>query len=123
MDPTSLNRTQVKAARARLSILTHNRIIIGEEGAVAKQTEDVGELGIEDSSLSDERNAVDLMADHYDDQLFGSLNPLMAGAFPLFDDPVFFDPDFSMAFPDGAADANQNELLGVWIGDLMKEGA
>ena len=123
MDPTSLNRTQHKAARARLSILTHNQIIIGEEGAVARQTDDVGGLGIEDSSLSDERNAIDFMTDHYDDQLFSSLNPLMAGAFPLFDDPTFFDPDFSMAFPNGATDANQNELLELWIEDLMKEGA
>lgn len=122
VDPTLLNRTQLKAARARLSILTHNQIVIGDEGALANQSEDVDELGIEDSGLGDERNTPDFMTGLYDDQLFGTSNPLMAGVFPPFDDPTLFDPQFSMALPDGATDANQNELLKAWIEELMKEG-
>ena len=44
VDPTLLNGTQLKGSRVHLSILTHNQIIISEEGAVAEQTEDVGGL-------------------------------------------------------------------------------
>jgi hypothetical protein len=120
-DPTLLNGTQLTATRARLSILTHNQIIIGEEGAVAEQTEDVGELGMEDTALGDECNATDFMTDNCDDQLFSTLNPLTAGAFPSFDDPSFFDSDGSLAFLDEANDTNQIWLLEDWIGELTKQ--
>jgi hypothetical protein len=51
-------------------------MIIGEEGAVAEQTEDVSELGMEDTALGDECNATDFMTNNYDDQLFSAPNPL-----------------------------------------------
>jgi hypothetical protein len=121
-DPTLLNGTQFTATRARLSILTHNQIIIGEEGAVAEQTEDVGGLGMEDTTLRDECNATDFMTVNYDDQLFSTLNPLTAGEFPSFYDPTFFDPDGSLPFLDEANDTNQDWLLEEWIGELMKRG-
>jgi hypothetical protein len=122
VDSTLLNGAQLAATRTCLSILTHNQIIIGEEGAVAEQTEDVGELGMEDTALGDECNAIDFMTDNYDDQLFSAQNPLTAGAFPSFDDPTFFDPEGSLAFLDDANDTNQVWLLEDWIGELMKQG-
>jgi hypothetical protein len=121
VDPTLLNGTQLTATRARLSILTHNQIIIGEEGAVAEQTEDVGELGMKDTAPGDVCNAIDVMRDNYDDQLFSTLNPLTAGAFPSFDDSTFFDADGSLAFLDEVNDTNQDWLLEDWIRELMKQ--
>jgi hypothetical protein len=117
-----LNGSQLTATRARLSILTRNQIIIGEEGAVAEQTEDVGELGMEDTTLGDERNATAFGADNYDDQFFSAPNPLTTGAFPSFDDPTLFDPDGFLAFLDEANDENHLWRLEDWIGELMKQG-
>jgi hypothetical protein len=122
VDPTLLNGTQLTSTRARLSILTHNQIIIGEEGAVTEQTEDVGELEMESTALGVECNATNFMTDNYDGQLFSAPNPLTTGAFPSFDDPTFFDPDGSLAFLDEANDTNQVWLLEDWIGELMKQG-
>jgi len=122
VDPTLLNVTQLTATRARLSILTRNQIIIGEEGSVAEQTEDVGQLGMEDTALGDECNATDFMTDNYDDQLFSAPNPLTAGAFLSFDGLTFFDPEDSLTFLDEATDTNQIWLLEDWIGELMKQG-
>jgi hypothetical protein len=114
MDPTLLKGAQLRARRASLSILTHNDIIIGEEGIVARGTEDIEELGGEDASLVEDYNSA-----AFENQLFNSLDPLSAVSFPSLDDLSFFTPDMSFVQMDDTLNAPQFGRMEDWIEELL----
>lgn len=45
--PEALREFKPANSRARLSILTHNSIIISEQGSTARAADDIGDLGLE----------------------------------------------------------------------------
>jgi hypothetical protein len=47
MMPEALREFKPANSRARLSILTHNSIIISEQGSTAQAADDIGDLGLE----------------------------------------------------------------------------
>jgi hypothetical protein len=118
MDPILLKGVQIGTRGASLSILTHNDIIIGEEGVVASGTEDIEELGGEDASSVDDYNTAD-----FENQLFNSLDPLSAASFPSFGDLSFFTPDTSFAQLDDSLSAPQFGRMEDWIEELLGDCA
>jgi hypothetical protein len=51
MAPEALREFKPANSRARLSILTHNSIIISEQGSTAQAADDIGDLGLEDAGF------------------------------------------------------------------------
>ncbi|GAB1210770.1 hypothetical protein APSETT445_009568 [Aspergillus pseudonomiae] len=50
MTPDALREFKPASLRARLSILTHNSIIISDQGSTAQGTDDIGDLGLENAN-------------------------------------------------------------------------
>jgi hypothetical protein len=94
--------------------LTHNDIIIGEEGVVAGGTEDIEELGEEEVISFEDFNTTE-----FENQLFNSLVSLSAAPFPSFGDPSFFTPDISFAQLDDSLNAPQFGRMDDWIEALL----
>jgi hypothetical protein len=90
MDPSFLSGFQLKIKRARLSILTHNQIIIGEEGAIAKSPEDIEEFGDEPTRVTT-RSMPDITDFDLNSQLMYSMDPMTTAMFSSFNDPTTFD--------------------------------
>lgn len=116
-DPNMLDGPKVEAARASLSILTHNQIIIGKSGALATGTEDVGELGMESSGVTSASGAGNpTFSTDWDCQQLGNLISIVM---PSVDDAGFFNPDLSTSNLYDAEETNQIELIEDWIEELM----
>lgn len=116
-DPSILNGSKLEAARASLSILTHNQIIICKSGALASGTEDVGELGMESSGATSASGAGDpTFSSDWDCQQLGNLISIVM---PSVDDSVFFNPDLTTSNLYDAEETNQIELIEDWMGELM----
>ncbi|KAI9934821.1 hypothetical protein MW887_000438 [Aspergillus wentii] len=49
MTPDALREFKPASSRARLSILTHNSIIISDQGSTAQAADDIGDLGLENA--------------------------------------------------------------------------
>ncbi|KAI1113205.1 hypothetical protein F5Y14DRAFT_227411 [Nemania sp. NC0429] len=118
VDPNVLNGLiNVEAARASLSILTHNQIIIGKSGALATGTEDVGELGIESSGITSASGAGNpTFGSDWDFQQLGNLIPFVM---PSVDDSVFIHPDLSPSNFYITDETNQIDLIEDWMGELI----
>jgi hypothetical protein len=122
MDSSFLSGSQLKIKGARLSILTHNQIIIGEEGAIAKSPEDIEEFG--DGPVKDMTSNMPGITDFdLNNQIIYSMDPMTTAMFPSFNDSVTFDFGFPPLRLDEMDTSNSGWHLEDWMNELLKAGS
>lgn len=126
MDATAMDGFKPRAARARVSILTHNQILWAQEGGVARRTEDV-DLGLEDenpspSHIDREGRIADFISEiSREGQDINTGVPIMMDPFPSYLDFGVYDPGLTFVPLNDQMDANQVGSIEDWIGELMQE--
>jgi hypothetical protein len=118
MDPSFLSGYQLNIERVRLSILTHNQIIIGEEGAIANSPED-----IEDFREGSINNMTDSTEFDPEKQLIYSMDPITTAMFPSFNDSVTLDFGFPPLISDEMDNSNSGWQLEDWMDEFLKAGS
>jgi hypothetical protein len=121
MDPSFLSGSRLKIKRARLSILTHNQIIIGEEGAIAKSPEDIEEFGDGPAKVTTS-NLPDNTDFDLNNQIIYSMDPMTTAMFSSFNDPVTFDFGLPSSMLDERDTSNNGCRLADWMDDFLKAG-
>ncbi len=117
-------------ARARLSILAHNTIIVGSEGSFAKNTDDIDGLGLEDEGTradggGDEENIEGFISQISREGRSVNVNgqvPWMMNPFPSYEDLNFYDPSriFAGAASTQLSNAEQSGQIEDWISELLQ---
>ena len=102
LEPALLAGSHPQAPRAALSILTHNQILIGHQGAVAQKTEDVEGLDIEGTVIVGGLNNE-------------VLSSFMTEGVPTFDNSAFLDLEHGL-------EGIETEGFHDWIADLLNQG-
>ncbi len=114
------------AARARLSILTHNKIFLEEEGALAKQIEDITDLGLDDvngrNKIPDENdNIMDFMSEiRQEEQIWNYDLPIMTDPFVSFNDFSLGVTDSNSTFPVVPSNHNQIGSIEDWFSSMQE---
>jgi hypothetical protein len=119
MDPSMLNGSHFRNKRAILSVLTHNQIIIGEEGAVANNPEDIEDF---EDGLTNDLTGTTIDATHFNDERISLVNPITSPEtmFSLSDDfnTFGFDPPWML---EKSQTINDGWRLENWINEYLKK--
>ncbi|KIW10893.1 hypothetical protein PV08_10192 [Exophiala spinifera] len=126
MSPAALRGFKMANPRARLSILTHNTIIVSEEGCFARGAEDIGDLGLDDPGTRESNLEEDSIA-AFITQISRECRE-MNGQLPVMLDP--FLPSENLDYYDfGGGFDVANEVTNVnsmghiedWISELLQQ--
>ena len=116
------------AARARLSILTHNKVFVEDEGALANQIEDVADLDLDDVHArttiagGETDNVMDFMSEISQEEHIWNCQqlPMMTDPFVAFNDFSLADSDnSSFTFSAGIPNANQVGSIEDWFSSIQ----
>lgn len=123
MAATAMSGWTTAASRARLSILTHNKVLMGDEGALAKRIEDVADIGLDDANpgdltAGDNDDIVDFMSE------ISREEQLLVYQFPIMMDPLGMNafnicsPEDGSVFPSDIANHNQIGSIENWFSTM-----
>jgi hypothetical protein len=118
MEPSLLSGSRFRNKRARLSVLTHNQIIIGEEGVLANSPEDIEEFGDE---LSNDVTGDMIDANTFNNEMISFMDPITAtGIMFSFNDidKLNFDPPW---ISEEINTLNGTWRLEDWLDDFLKK--
>ncbi|KAK4939289.1 hypothetical protein LTR10_020378 [Elasticomyces elasticus] len=116
-------------ARARLSILAHNTILVNEEGSFARIPEDIGDLslneaGSQNAALDNEENIAGFMS-HISGEGRTVTNqlPVMMDPFLPSENLDYYDLSGAFHQPTGAQDMDSFGNIEDWISELLQHEA
>ncbi|KAK5996298.1 hypothetical protein PT974_03053 [Cladobotryum mycophilum] len=127
MPPAALRGFKPANPRARLSILAHNSIIVSEQGSLVKGTEEIGDLGLNETGTRDPAMAGEENISNLISQISGQVRDFNA-QMPLIMDPFFGPGNSEFYARDGGMGSSSTELqmgqcgyIEDWITELLRQ--
>lgn len=127
MTPATLKGFKPANSRARLSILTHNSIIISDQGSTAQAADDIGDLDLGDASSRGPVSAEDENIAGFISQISREVEP--SSPLPMMMDPFvpslslnFYEVDGVFNWPSREPDLDQFGHIEDWISELLQQG-
>ena len=119
-----MNGWTTAASRVRLSILTHNKVLVGLEGDLARQIEDVADIGLANNDLSDGATGD---SDHIADIMseISREEQMLVYQFPFMMDPMALSDvnlsnfDLDSALPTEVSNQNQIGSIENWFSRMF----
>ncbi|KAK6366036.1 uncharacterized protein PV06_04489 [Exophiala oligosperma] len=127
MSPAALKGFKTSNPRARLSILTHNTIIVSEEGSFARGAEDIGDLGLDDpetrdSNLEEEGIAAFIAQISRECREMHGQLPVMLEPFLPSENLNYYDFGGGFDADNEAATLDSMGHIEDWISELLQQG-
>jgi hypothetical protein len=115
-------------SRARLSILTHNSIIISDQGSTAQGEDDIGDLGLGDAEsrgpVSAEENIAGFISQiSREVRVTSSQLPMMMDPFVPSENLNFYELDRAFDWSTRGPGMDQFGDIEDWISELLHLGA
>ncbi|QKX61162.1 uncharacterized protein TRUGW13939_08309 [Talaromyces rugulosus] len=127
MTPEALKGFKSANSRARLSILTHNEIIVSDQGSTAQAADDIGDLGLDDAESRGAASVEENIA-NFISQIPHEVRAT-SSQLPMTMDPFVLAENFNLYEPDGSfiwtrePGMDQFGHIENWISELLQEGA
>lgn len=126
MAPLALREFKPANSRARLSILTHNSIIVSDQGSTARATDDIGDLGLEGAGTRGPASTEESIAG-FISQVSREIGagtsqvPIMMDPFMPSYNVNSYAPDDIFDSPAGRPGMGQLGHIDDWIFDLLQQ--
>ena len=128
MTPEALKGFKPANSRARLSILTHNSIIVSDQGSTAQAADDIGDLGLDDAEsrgpVSAEENIAGFISQiSREVRVTSSQLPMIMDPFVPAENLNFYELDSSFSWSAREPGMDQFGHIEDWISELLQQGA